>query len=649
MKKKLKWFRLSYVLGIILFFLGYYFLGHVHLEDNLLGELSAYFIEERAKAFINYGYISFIVGLLLSFDLIDLILGLFRTKRISKPVKLLFLVSVGFYLLSFSFKPYAFMIYLYVLLMVTYTLYALITKAVNLVYVIFLVVMLSMRHNYDHMFFDHQHYLNTSLVILAVIIGLIYLVARMIVKHRDKQTFTDELGTFVQGVFLLGFYFLIETMIKINYSSLVGVIHVFYEPHWVYQLLFFIGVFALSVITYSFGLFDTKKTELLFDKKRFVAELKRFLAFIKGFKFEAVFLIVTALIGILMMYTFVSITLTQQEKLDDIKGLEDNIVILDRYAFFEHQSTLSLSDSYEVSYIDQNVDGIGNGINLNVVSDNYFDSGVIYKTGVHDYYFNVQETQVLYESKNVNPTNPIIIDETAAIKLFNQKNAVGKTVELWIEGKIVEFNVYKVIRETNERLHVIEYLKTRGHNNIEAQIDFSQAYIFISDYENLIGSKSDISLMKLTFEKPVSASDLDQIIEIVGIDKATSVHSHRQYLEGIKQDYQTSVLNNLVILLMVVFLYMIYLYLYTNKRFKQVKGQNYIESLRNYINQNRSRVLFSFLVSNGLLAIYFYVRFGFFFLINAYIYLFILTLMTVIYVLLFGLSSFLVYKKNIEH
>ncbi|HBT59452.1 MAG TPA: hypothetical protein DEA45_01355, partial [Acholeplasmataceae bacterium] len=327
------------------------------------------------------------------------------------------------------------------------------------------------------------------------------------------------------------------------------------------------------------------------------------------------------------------------------EGLSDNVVILDRYVFLGYQNELSSHSEYEVSYISQHVSSLGGGVALQVVSDNYFDSGVIYKPAVHSHYFNIQETEILYESKNVNPTNPIIIDETTAIRLFDQINAVGKTVEVYIGDQLVSFTVHQVIRETKERLAALEYLKQRGSDQSVNTIDFSYAYIYVADYQRYTTTDFEESMMKLTYNRFVTQSDLDQITSIIGSDKELSVHSQLGYLERAKEEFQASIINNLIIALMVVFIYLIYFYFYIKKRFKEVKNQSYIEIIESYLRQNKNRVVFAFSLSNLLLVGYFYLTYGFFFFINAFLYIFVLVLISLVYVMIVSLSSYLAYLR----
>lgn len=262
------------------------------------------------------------------------------------------------------------------------------------------------------------------------------------------------------------------------------------------------------------------------------------------------FILIVILLASLMLFAVTDIEITLRGKLVSIEQMPKTHLILDNGVFRGNETFLI--NNYEVSFYRSNYLSTGQSIQISVVSDNFFSHGIPFYYEANSPYRNVFETNLLYGDLDITDIeNPIVIDETTALKRYQRLNAVNEQMILIINNQSVVFNVVAIIKETPERLNNIQYALNHGVENPEDYISFSNAYIFDSSFTQITGSTMDYTTVQIIFDNPMNEHQIKAILTDLDIDlkeEYYTVHSYLLYKTEILENYKNSILSNIIIL-----------------------------------------------------------------------------------------------------
>ncbi len=275
-------------------------------------------------------------------------------------------------------------------------------------------------------------------------------------------------------------------------------------------------------------------------------------------------LLIVVLLASLMLFAIADINLVYENKIKSIKNMPKSHLILDGGVFRGKEEVLK--NDYDASFYLPNYMQIGQSINVALVSDNFFAHGIPYQFDVFVSYKNVFDTKVLYGNLNKEDeegneiVNPIIIDETTALKRFRKLDAVGRKIILNIKETDVTFTVIAVIKETPVRQNYLNHHRSLNREEIIEDLGYSQAFVFESDINKLTDKKTNFTLAQIVGDNKLKEEQINEILADLEIDykeKYYLVDSYLLYEKVIRSDYRNSIYSNLVVLGVVFIAFMV--------------------------------------------------------------------------------------------
>ncbi len=262
-------------------------------------------------------------------------------------------------------------------------------------------------------------------------------------------------------------------------------------------------------------------------------------------------------IASLFIYAMFSVDINKNLKFKEISDLPKNIAIIDK-SVYSNISIDKIEETNQIEYTTRNLISSSQGVMLDVISPGLLDIGFPVYHNAMSSYFNIDNIELLYIENNLELSNieyPIIIDDITSIKLFQRKNSIGEKITIFIDDNEILFQVYAVIKETRERLDLLQY--TKG-NDLPDEINedavgYSHAYMFEETYVNITESKPNYSLIVIKSDTNLNLEKTKNLLEYIDTSSYEypyypGLNIYELYETRFNLEFKNSMLSNLVLL-----------------------------------------------------------------------------------------------------
>lgn len=284
--------------------------------------------------------------------------------------------------------------------------------------------------------------------------------------------------------------------------------------------------------------------------------IKNLLKHLKNPKTKFIFYACSIVILSLFLYAIISVEVSNNSKLNKIEDLPKHLAVIDT-SVYPNSSEIEVSKYKSIEYTTRNLISVSQNVVVDVITPGLLEIGlpVYHDPGTSIY--NIEPVEILYIETELDVSeidNPIIIDEITSLTKFQRLDSIGERMIVYIDDIPVNFQVYAVIKETRERLNLIEFVSDNDlpdEVNLNA-VGYSHAYIFEETYIELVGTKPQYQLMIIDNEVDFQTDEIGSLLNVLDADVSAypyinGLSINQLYGKEIEIEYMNSMVTNIVV------------------------------------------------------------------------------------------------------
>ena len=283
---------------------------------------------------------------------------------------------------------------------------------------------------------------------------------------------------------------------------------------------------------------------------------KNLLKHLKNPKSKFMFYACSIVILGLFLYAIISVEMNKNSKLNKIEDLPKNLAVIDTsvYPNFPENET---SKYKSIEYTTRNLISVSQNVVVDIITPGLLEIGLPVYHDPGSSIYNIEPIEILHIETELDFSeidNPIIIDEITSLTKFQRLDSVGEQMIVYIENVPVNFQVYAVIKETRERLDLIEFV---SHNGLPDEVNlnavgYSHAYIFEETYIELVGTKPQYQLMIVDNEVEFQTDEIGSLLNVLDVDVSNypyinGISINQLFRKLIEIEYMNSMVTNIVV------------------------------------------------------------------------------------------------------